>query len=30
VELKETLRNTNQLVKDIQKNPKKYINLSVF
>jgi phospholipid/cholesterol/gamma-HCH transport system substrate-binding protein len=29
-ELKETLRNTNQLVKDIQKNPKKYINLSVF
>lgn len=30
VELKETLKNTNQLVKDIQKNPKKYINLSVF
>jgi len=30
VDLKETLRNTNQLVKDIQKNPKKYINLSVF
>lgn len=30
VELKETLRNTNHLVKDIQKNPKKYINLSVF
>jgi phospholipid/cholesterol/gamma-HCH transport system substrate-binding protein len=30
VELRETLRNTNQLVKDIQKNPKKYLKLSVF
>jgi len=30
VELRETLHNTNQLVKDIQKNPKKYLKLSVF
>jgi phospholipid/cholesterol/gamma-HCH transport system substrate-binding protein len=30
VELKETLQNTNQLVKDIRKNPKKYLKLSVF
>ncbi|MGH7682230.1 MAG: MlaD family protein [Candidatus Eiseniibacteriota bacterium] len=30
VELRETLKNTNQLVKDIQKNPKKYLKLSVF
>lgn len=30
IELKETLRNTNQLVKDIQKNPKRYLKLSVF
>ena len=30
IELRETLRNTNQLVKDIQKNPKKYLKLSVF
>jgi phospholipid/cholesterol/gamma-HCH transport system substrate-binding protein len=29
-ELRETLRNTNQLVKDIQKNPKRYLKLSVF
>lgn len=30
IELRETLHNTNQLVKDIQKNPKKYLKLSVF
>ena len=30
VELHETLKNTNQLVRDIQKNPKKYFKLSVF
>ena len=30
VELRETLRNTNQLVKDIQKNPKRYLKVSVF
>lgn len=30
LELRETLQNTNQLVKDIQKNPKKYLKLSVF
>jgi phospholipid/cholesterol/gamma-HCH transport system substrate-binding protein len=30
VEMRETLHNTNQLVKDIQKNPKKYLKLSVF
>jgi phospholipid/cholesterol/gamma-HCH transport system substrate-binding protein len=30
LELRETARNTNQLVKDIQKNPKKYLKLSVF
>lgn len=30
VELRETLKNTNQLVRDIQKNPKKYLKLSVF
>jgi phospholipid/cholesterol/gamma-HCH transport system substrate-binding protein len=29
-ELRETLKNTNQLVKDIQKNPKRYLKLSVF
>ena len=30
VDLRETLRNTNDLVKDIQKNPKRYLKLSVF
>ncbi len=30
VELRETLKNTNQLVKDIQKNPKRYFKVSVF
>ena len=29
-ELRQTLKNTNQLVKDIQKNPKRYLKLSVF
>ena len=29
-DLRETLKNTNQLVKDIQKNPKRYLKLSVF
>lgn len=30
VELRDTIKNTNQLVKDIQKNPKRYLKLSVF
>ena len=30
VDLRETLRSTNDLVKDIQKNPKRYLKLSVF
>jgi phospholipid/cholesterol/gamma-HCH transport system substrate-binding protein len=29
-ELRETLRNTNDLVKDIRKNPKRYIKLGIF
>jgi phospholipid/cholesterol/gamma-HCH transport system substrate-binding protein len=29
-ELRETLRNTNDLVKDIKKNPKRYIKLGIF
>jgi phospholipid/cholesterol/gamma-HCH transport system substrate-binding protein len=29
-EMLETVRNTNRLVKDIQKNPKRYIKVSVF
>ncbi len=29
-DLRQTLKNTNQLVKDIQKNPKRYLKLSVF
>lgn len=30
VSLRETLKNTNDLVRDIQKNPKRYLKLSVF
>jgi len=29
-ELRETLRNTNDLVRDIKKNPKRYIKLGIF
>ena len=29
-ELKETLRNTNDLVKDIKKNPKRYLKIGIF
>ena len=29
-DLRETLRNTNDLVKDIKKNPKRYIKLGIF
>ncbi len=30
LEMKETLRNTNELVKDIRKNPKRYLKMSLF
>jgi phospholipid/cholesterol/gamma-HCH transport system substrate-binding protein len=29
-ELRETLKNTNDLVKDIKKNPKRYVKIGLF
>ena len=29
-EMRETLRNTNELVTDIKKNPKRYLKMSIF
>ena len=30
LEMRETLRNTNELVKDIKKNPKRYLKIGLF